>query len=88
MERTNKILECQILLNVIMNRLEEIKQDLGKDFKSVLISADAIDIDDIKEPELYSIASDLEYAMQDISRKMEELTDFSESLKALDLSKV
>lgn len=88
MQRSSKIYECSTLIHVVLNRLEELKQDLGNDFKNVLRSVDAVDIDDIKDPEIYSIASDLEFAMQDLSRKMEELTAFSESLVALDLSKI
>ena len=75
MDKSQKMRGCVALLEVSRNNLNEVKETLLNELKNLFRALEIQDQDfeKIEDPQLYSIALDLDYNAHEIAEKVEEL---------------
>ena len=79
--------ECVQLGTIIFNRLLDVKEKLNANLNAIFHACGVEQIEDIKDIELYKIASELEYNAQELRRKAEDLETIIEGIAEIDLTK-
>lgn len=88
MTKQEKLQEVKSLLNMAFNRTMDLKDETRSTLKAILKAEGVDDPADIKDFELYKVASDLVFNGDELSRQAEGINDIIELLDRLDLSKI
>ena len=85
MDKSQKMRGCVALLEVSRNNLNEVKETLLIELKSLFKALEITDSDfeKIEDAQLYSIALDLDYNAHEIAEKVEEFESLIKDLEKL-----
>ena len=85
MDKSQKMRGCAALLEVSRNNLNEVRENLLNELKSLFKALEITDSDfeKIEDAQLYSIALDLDYNAHEIAEKVEEFESLIKDLEKL-----
>ena len=83
-ERLNAV---KVLLQSAFTLCMDLKDEMRKQLKAVLLAENVEDVEDVQDVELYRICNDLEYNGEEISRQAEDINNIIEWLDKLDMTR-
>ena len=87
MNRSQKMHGCATLLKMSRNNLNEVKESLLSELKSLFRALEIQDQDfeKIEDAQLYKIALDLDYNAHEIAEKVEELESIIQDIEKINI---
>lgn len=80
MSKYEKLSEAFTLSNIAFRRLMDLKEELKKELKTLLIVNNAKEIEEVKDHDMLKIALDLEAQMEKITTQAEKLSEWIDEL--------